>query len=352
MKIPGGNLKKPRAQSASTPLSGADRLAAIMDTPVSGELEMSLNDDTQREAKVEPSAKPSKSAHHIESQTNSRVLPSGLEVESRHTKVDPKRVRVWSANTRYGVYDNDQDLEQSIEKLGGNHTPVLIRPIEDADYDYELIYGTQRIQACLNKGKLLYAEIADVPDADAFVLMLSENVRKDPSDWRLIKSWQKGLDDDYFANQEMLANHLGMRREYLNSLLAVLDLPDFYFAQLEKDIPKASRANIKTFGALWRKGIEQSGQDAQESGIHLAEKLHNHLRNKTRLDVQSAVRLLEDTFGVKKFTDEVSTYSVNGHTVKVSRSKAGSLTVTVPAKSGADFMDGLLGYIQSRSLQQ
>ncbi|OES24468.1 ParB N-terminal domain-containing protein [Alteromonas macleodii] len=361
MKIPDTGLKKATtgAQKGAngSAISSDERMDIGMSVDISDETEMSLNPSTNEKGQKTQKTEGKESVSDAVSTALTgvtRMLPSGAEVTSTYKKVDPKRVRVWTENTRYGIYDDNQELEASIRALGGNHTAVLLRPVtdNDPDHDYELVYGTQRIQACLNVGKLLYAEIAVLNDADAYILMLAENVRKDPSDWRVISSWQNGLDKGFFAHQGSLADHLGKTRTHVNQLLAILDLPEFFFKQLETDIPKASRKVIKDIGALWRKGMDKGVLSLEKATEGLQALLAGHLKTKKKMEVQSAFKLLEELFESKRKVDKVTPYTVGEGRVKVTQSAAGSLSVSVTANAGQAFMDDLLAFIEQRATKQ
>lgn len=351
MKIIKAGLKKPtRAKKTNSTQEDSvviDRFDIGMDVPISDEREMSLNPSNSIVNKH--TSQPVVKEPTVPSGVG-RTLPSGVTVHPEFDNVNPSRVRVWQENTRYGVIEDTQALEADIRATGRNHTPVLLRPLKDNDeFDFELIYGTRRLTSCINTGKLLYSEIFEISDADAFILMLSENNRKDPSEWKVIKSYHHGLEKGFFANQQALANHVGIKREYINKLFSALDMPPFFYELLDKNLPNASRKVIIDFGLTWRQGFKQSQMDIEQALELLKSAVDKALHNKIKLDKQTAFNIVKSVFNFERPKANVIPYNINDAQVKILVSNGGSLTISVPKQAGEQFINGIQAYIEEQS---
>lgn len=346
--IPKGSFKKPnkKAQNHQDVVKIVDKFAVSEGVIIGDDNEMSLNPASNAELSRQKKSKNTDNDVKPGVEREGRLLPSGIQANTYFKKVDPKRTRVWPENTRYGATDINNELVSDIRACGTNNIAVLLRPIhDDPEHDYELIYGTQRRGACIEAGKLLYAEIAPIEDADAYILMLSENIRENPSNWAELRSYANGLAKGFFANQNALAEHLNVKRQYVSSLLAFMDLPEWFRVKLEHDIPKASRQFIKNIGRVWRSGLKIQGLGQSEAEALLKEHYDSVQKIQSKLTATKVERLLETIFAIESEQVKSNTFLINGVNVHVNRSRTGGLNISVPAQVGEEFKTAMLSLI-------
>lgn len=123
----------------------------------------------------------------------------------------------------------EQDLKElasSIEKHGVMQ-PIVIRPIEDEQYPYEIIAGERRWRAAQLAGlKEIPAIVRDLNDQVAIALALIENIQRqdlNPIDQAL--ALQRFHDEFGLSHQE-IAETVGKARTTVSNLLRLLSLDD------------------------------------------------------------------------------------------------------------------------------
>ncbi|MBK5929982.1 ParB/RepB/Spo0J family partition protein [Halochromatium salexigens] len=149
-------------------------------------------------------------------------------------QLHPAKVRMWALADRDRETINQKDCGDLIESMRavGQVIPCIGRPVDDADYDVELIVGARRLFSaqCIAQNDpafRLLAYVKPLDDFTAFKIMDAENrVREDISDWARATSYQRAIDGGQFRGREHLATTLGMPTAKLSKLLAFFDLPD------------------------------------------------------------------------------------------------------------------------------
>lgn len=116
-------------------------------------------------------------------------------------------------------------LAESVREFGLLQ-PILVRPLSDADGNYEIVAGERRWRAAQR------AQLHDVPvvirsisDVDALQLGLVENLQR--SDLTAIDEAQgyHRLIEDYTHTQDEIARMMGKSRPHVANTLRLLDLP-------------------------------------------------------------------------------------------------------------------------------
>jgi ParB/RepB/Spo0J family partition protein len=157
------------------------------------------------------------------------TLPGGREISLYQTYIDPATCRVWDGNNRLEETRNDHSLEElkNTIEVQGQLVPGFVREIKDDKYQYEVIYGSRRFTACTALGKKFLAQVGDLTDKEALVLMDAENnARKDLSVFEKAISYQKWLEKGMFKDRADLAAHLGITVGWLSKMQAILKLPN------------------------------------------------------------------------------------------------------------------------------
>lgn len=149
--------------------------------------------------------------------------------------LDPARVRVWKGNARLQAQLSEascRDLIDSIIAEGGQKVPAVVRRIEHAKYDYEVIAGTRRHFSISWLRRNNYPDMrflavaADLDDEAAFRLADIENrARKDVSDIERARNYAAALTSHYGGHQTRMAERLKISKGWLSKMLKVAALP-------------------------------------------------------------------------------------------------------------------------------
>lgn len=141
-------------------------------------------------------------------------------------------------------FDRDElkSLADSIRERGVLQ-PVLIRPTDAPDADYELIAGERRWQAAQQAGlHEIPAIIRHLPDGEALEIALVENIqRQDLSPMEEAEGLQR-LMDEFGHTQDALAGIVGRSRPHVANTLRLLKLPDSVRALVQEGKLSAGHA--------------------------------------------------------------------------------------------------------------
>ena len=81
-------------------------------------------------------------------------------------EINPRDCTRWKyADRSHFEFGNTGSLSEDI-KENGQVEPVIVRPLLNSEYKYEIIAGSRRFQACFNAGLMLKAVIRDVSDEE------------------------------------------------------------------------------------------------------------------------------------------------------------------------------------------
>ena len=158
------------------------------------------------------------------------------EVEEKTLSwVDPARCRMWDRHNRdYALLteDNCRDLIDGIRSQGQQEFPAIVRPVEDADYDYEVICGARRHFAVSwlranNYTQFKYLiEARQISDEEAFRLADIENRdREDISDYERALDYADAVARYYGGKQKAMAARLEVSQPWLSRYLQLAKLP-------------------------------------------------------------------------------------------------------------------------------
>ena len=144
-------------------------------------------------------------------------------------RLDPKRIRPSSLRNRHEDSFRGETWERfklDIAIAGGNAQAIKVRPIEDANFDFEIVFGHRRHRACLEANVAVLAVIEQVGDKDLFEAMTRENVgRNDLSVWEWGQHYKRGLAQGFYATQAQLAAANQMSPGHVAVCLQVASLP-------------------------------------------------------------------------------------------------------------------------------
>ncbi|MEO1556334.1 MAG: ParB/RepB/Spo0J family partition protein [Pseudomonadota bacterium] len=158
------------------------------------------------------------------------------EVEEKTLRwVDPVRCRMWERHNRdYALLteDNCRDLIDGIRAQGQQEFPAIVRPIDDPDFDFEVICGARRHFAISwlranNYTQFKYLiEARTLSDEEAFRLADIENRdREDISDYERAIDYADAIARYYGGKQKAMAERLEVSQPWLSRYLQLAKLP-------------------------------------------------------------------------------------------------------------------------------
>ncbi|TCM63721.1 ParB family chromosome partitioning protein [Acinetobacter calcoaceticus] len=142
-------------------------------------------------------------------------------------QIDVDQLKRGAYQPRRFIHEADlQELAASIEKHGVMQ-PIVIRPVDDAQYPYEIIAGERRWRAAQIAGlKQVPAIVRDLTDQVAIALALIENIqRQDLNPIDQAMALQRFHEEFGLSHQE-IADTVGKARTTISNLLRLLSLSE------------------------------------------------------------------------------------------------------------------------------
>lgn len=167
-------------------------------------------------------------------------------------KIDPRLCTRWKYADRNSFEFGDINILAEDIKRNGQVTPVFVRALKgDSKFQYEVIAGSRRLQACMYANLTLDAIVMDISDTEAATIQIKENEQLGLSEYSKGLSYSK-LKEDGKLTQDQLAEIVGCSRKKIQSLLC--------FEKVDKDIwnaitnmTKVSARSAETILALSKK---------------------------------------------------------------------------------------------------
>ena len=160
---------------------------------------------------------------------------SGDNEEKTLHWVDPARCRMWEQHNRdYSLLteENCSDLIDGIRAQGQQEFAAIVRRVDEADFDYEVIAGARRHFAISwlrenNYSQFRYLiEERDLTDEEAFRLADIENRdREDISDYERAVDYAEAIKRYYGGKQRAMAERLEVSEVWLSRYLELARLP-------------------------------------------------------------------------------------------------------------------------------
>ena len=158
------------------------------------------------------------------------------EVEEKTLRwVDPARCRMWDRHNRdYALLteDNCRDLIDGIRSQGQQEFPAIVRPVDDAEYDFEVSCGARRHFAASGRRAIKNTQFKylgsarDMSDEEAFRLADIENRdREDISDYERALDYADAVARYYGGKQKAMAERLEVSQPWLSRYLQLAKLP-------------------------------------------------------------------------------------------------------------------------------
>ncbi len=176
---------------------------------------------------------------------------------------------------------NEEPLDDLVASIRahGVMQPVTVRPRGDV---FELIAGERRFRACQKAGlQTIPALVRDVPDQEAYMLSLIENLQREDLDPIEEARGYRRLTNDFAFTQEQVSQKVGKNRATVANALRLLDLPEEVQSWVSQD--RLSPGHAKALLGL--EGAEKQLHAAREvvrhgMNVRQTEALVAHLRER------------------------------------------------------------------------
>jgi ParB family transcriptional regulator, chromosome partitioning protein len=160
--------------------------------------------------------------------------------------VDPRRCRPWAYHNRSSAWytrERCQDLIDSFPRDGQREPALARRLTNDANFDFELIYGMRRRYAAESTHSKLKVRLTEADDARCAVLMHIENAdRQDITPMERALSFQQQLEAKVFASQESMAEAFGLGAPQVTKMLKAAQI--FRHGPIEKLLPDRTQVPV------------------------------------------------------------------------------------------------------------
>ena len=220
----------------------------------------------------------------LQYQTQNRLtLPSGKQVDSEYTMVDPALCIPHSLNTRVLADHNRHTLKQRMASFQrqGQQEPALVTPGENGQY--LVVDGAGRLKTweLLREdhpgeytGDVFFVRIATISNEDVPALSKTRNESEAMSDWNLALVYKSMLDANTYPDLITLCKHEGISYESWKKKMSLVNVPKEYVSLFVKSshIPSTFASKIVS----WDKVIGKNTK--AQNGL---KSLMNNLAEKT-----------------------------------------------------------------------
>lgn len=141
-------------------------------------------------------------------------------------------------------FDPD-DMAELVHSIGefGVLQPIVVRPVDEPDFKYELIMGERRWRASQEAGlREIPAIIKNTPDDEMLRDALLENLHRSELNPLEEASAYQQLLDDFKITQEELASRIGRSRPQISNTMRLLKLPEELQKQVAAGVLRAGHA--------------------------------------------------------------------------------------------------------------
>ena len=127
------------------------------------------------------------------------------------------------------IFFNEDEMNELIEsiRMNGIREALLVRQSKDHPGKFEIISGHRRHHAATVIGiEEVRVIVNEMSDRDAHInVLLSNEVRANPSFFERALSYRDTLDRGYFKSQNEIAKAFGVSRPYITYALSLLEIP-------------------------------------------------------------------------------------------------------------------------------
>jgi ParB family transcriptional regulator, chromosome partitioning protein len=175
-----------------------------------------------------------------------------MELIMQIITLDPRECTRWKYADRSPFEFGDTNALAEDITANGQISPIFVRPlVGNPKFNYEVIAGSRRLQACLNANIMINAIVADVPDDKAATIQIKENEQIPLSEFSKGIAFAK-LKEANTLTQEQLAEIIGCSRKKVHSLLSFAKVDNKVW-QAVGNMSKVSAKSAEVILALSKK---------------------------------------------------------------------------------------------------
>ncbi len=174
-------------------------------------------------------------------------------------EISPEDILPWGPQDRLGVeltavnsHETVQELAETI-KINGQQVPVLLRPSQEQDGKFEVIYGRRRILACRTIGVTVKALVRTMDDGQALIAKGLENSSREDLSFYERARFAKAISEQGYSNEELM-QALAISKNTLSQLNRITKhIPDD-IGDLIGAAPKSGRSRWELISDAFRDG--------------------------------------------------------------------------------------------------
>jgi len=162
--------------------------------------------------------------------------------------LDPSEIKPTRFKNRNEIFlqtESFHDLKQQII-ADGQIIPICVRPSEDQNYKYDLIYGRRRLEACRQLGIEVKAIKSDSSDKELLINQWLENQRADLNYIEEMSNLVLMKEEGIFDSDKEIAEALGMSKSKVSQLLSLQAIPEWLFDEYLTEIIHSDNSEFIT----------------------------------------------------------------------------------------------------------
>lgn len=143
--------------------------------------------------------------------------------------LDPGVIEVTKYANRNEIFFKTEEFHELVEQIQseGQLIAIGVRPSQNPEFEYQLVYGRRRLEACKELGINVKAVLLDADDKSLLIKQYLENKRADLSYFEESDNLILMKEDGFFKNAKELAAALGISEGKVSQLLSLKALPQW-----------------------------------------------------------------------------------------------------------------------------
>jgi len=154
----------------------------------------------------------------------------------------PESIEVTKYANRKEIFFRTEAFHELVDQIDseGQLIAIGVRPSTNPDYEYQLVYGRRRLEACKKLGIEVKAVLTEADDKELLIKQYLENKREDLSYFEESDNLILMKEEGFFASNSALAESIGVSEGKISQLLSLKALPawlkDEYLTLITEDI--------------------------------------------------------------------------------------------------------------------
>ena len=143
--------------------------------------------------------------------------------------LSPDSIEVTKYANRKEIFFRTEAFHELVEQIQseGQLIAIGVRPSTNPDFEYQLVYGRRRLEACKQLGIEAKAVIFEADDRDLLIKQFLENRRDDLTYFEESENLILMQEEKFFKTNAELGEALGMSQGKVSQLLSLKSLPQW-----------------------------------------------------------------------------------------------------------------------------